>query len=140
MKKIKKQVIKSDLNRVILTETAPYELPLIISNEGFYERVCKFNIIKSDSSCSYLFKVIDRLFINKDEPKLPFSYEIIKNSTESRLLSLLHPASQYRAIEFYKDYSSLILEFCNRSPLSLRSPSNYASSYYIYDKKHISNK
>jgi hypothetical protein len=140
MKKIKKQVIKSDFNRVVLTETAPYELPLIISNEGFYKRINKFNEIKSDNNSTYLFKVIERLFINRDEPKLPFTYEIIKNSTQSRLLSLLHPASQLRVIEFYKDYSSLILEFCSKSPLSLRYPSNYASSYYIYDNKNISNK
>lgn len=129
MTKVKKQVIKSDINRVLLTETTPYELPVIVSNEGFYRRTLEFDKIET----SFIKKVVNRLFIDRDSPKLPFSFEIVKNPTDTRLLSLLHPSSQFRFIEFYKDYSSLILEFCGRSPFSVRYPSKYASTYYLYD-------
>lgn len=35
----KKYIEKSDYTRVLLTETLPYETPIIFSNDGLYERI-----------------------------------------------------------------------------------------------------
>ncbi|WP_193853328.1 hypothetical protein [Enterobacter hormaechei] len=41
-KKKEVRVNKKDFNRVLVTETIPYETPIIVSNDGFYNNVVKY--------------------------------------------------------------------------------------------------
>lgn len=116
----KKNIIKhSDFDRVLITETLPYETPIIFSNDGLYNRIK--NIENSSDFEKQLIKSIvfgDNHLLKYKSTK-PYLYKIRKNSLEYRRLALLHPLSQWKVREFYKDYSKLILYYCNNSPASI---------------------
>lgn len=49
MKKQSKLVKKSDYNRVLLTETSPYEVPAIFSNIGLYNNLKDIDLSEKES-------------------------------------------------------------------------------------------
>lgn len=126
-----KNLIKhSDFDRVLITETLPYETPIIFSNDGLYNRIK--NIENSSDFERKLIKSIvfgDNAQLKYKSTK-PYLYKIRKNALEYRRLALLHPLSQWKIRDFYKDYNKLILHFCNNSPASIRSPKSIASSFF----------
>lgn len=127
MKRTRRRVKKEDYSRVLLTETATYDVPIIFSNLGFYWHLRKYGEKKS------LFpSLIDRLFTTKDlsDYSIPYTYKIRKNSTSYRLVSLIHPRSQLSFVEFYREFDSQILLACQKSEFSLRYPARVGSKYY----------
>jgi len=106
------KIDKNDANRILLTELLPYEVPMLFSNDGFYQIVSGGNI---------------EYFISKLRPLrevygIPFNYEIAKsNDSDTRTLSVIHPFNQYNFVDFYKKYDSIMLHLCSKSPFSLRS-------------------
>jgi Reverse transcriptase (RNA-dependent DNA polymerase) len=121
------KIDKRDYNRVILTETLPYETPLIFSSSGLYEQlICP-------TACSIKSTIISALITGDAHSKnytIPIQYKVRKNSLEFRRLSLMHPRAQWRVKEFYQEYHSLIMHYCKISPASIRSPYKVASSYF----------
>lgn len=130
-----KFIEKSDYTRVLLTETLPYETPIIFSNDGLYERIKRI-----DNFPEFEKKLIKLIVYgekptgnNKNrpiKPTKPYLYKICKNNVNYRRLALLHPTSQYQAKLFYEKYASLILYYCSISPASIRSPKGIASTFY----------
>ncbi|UPT57536.1 antiviral reverse transcriptase Drt3b [Dickeya zeae] len=123
----KNKINKKDFFRVLVTETIPYETPIIYSNDGFYKNCIdvKNNVIEND--------IFDFLIIGMKRKKnytIPYQYKIRKNENEYRKLSILHPISQIEIKDFYKKYSGLICYFCTRSSFSIRSPNKVASTVY----------
>jgi hypothetical protein len=114
-------VEKKDYNRILLTDTLPYELPIYFTNEGLY-RVLNH---KGPTLPPVVLMLLNRGGITK-----PFNYKIKKSKGKSRLLSIIHPSAQIEITELYKNYESLILFLTNKSNFSLRHPANIASSYY----------
>jgi hypothetical protein len=126
--KKKNKVKKTDYLRVLVTETLPYETPIIFSNEGFYNNL-------KDPSSNAVESMLIRAIIKCDLPKqssitTPFSYKIRKNAKEFRRLSLLHPLSQWKMSGFYQKYENILLHFCSRSEITIRSPKKIASTFY----------
>lgn len=121
---------KDDYNRILVTETLPFETPLIFSNDGLYERIK--NIDKADPIHK---KIIESLVFGVGEGRIgytiPYLYKIRKNSQEFRRLALVHPRSQWKAKEFYQKYETLIAYHCSHSAASIRSPHRVASSFYV---------
>lgn len=116
------KIAKEDKTRVILTELLPYEVPMLFSNEGFY------NIVRSNNLHYFTSKIND---IYKIEYALPFNYEIKKNITgDTRLLSVIHPFIQLNFIELFEKYDSLMLHLCSKSPISLRKLNKIAKFYF----------
>lgn len=129
MKK-KNRIKRSDYNRALITETLPFETPIIFSNDGLY------NLVASIDTASGIQKtIIDALVLGEGHPKAinstnPYLYKVRKNSKEFRRLALLHPLSQWRLKCFYQKYEQLILHYCAQSPASIRSPRKVAGSFY----------
>lgn len=132
------KVRKGDYSRVLITETQPYELPLQISNDGFYEIVNKRSASGFDPILGLLIDKI--VFINETKElfketvrsaAVPFSYKINKGADDYRRLSLMHQRSQWRVARFYEEYADLILDYCAESPASIRAPSKIAGSFYV---------
>lgn len=125
------KINKSDYDRVLVTETLPFETPMIFSNDGLYR------LLKSyDESCKIQRLLIDNLVLNEGELKtvnstVPFSYKIRKDETGHRELGLMHPSSQYKVRKFYEKYEHLLLYHCSLSSASIRSPEKISGSYYI---------
>lgn len=123
------RIRKSDYCRVLVTETLPYETPIIFSNDGLYERV-----IGLDSADPLQRELLSALIFNEYKSinsSIPFLYKIRKNSREFRRLALLHPRSQWKIKEFYEKYEHLILHYCAISPASIRAPQKIAGSFFF---------
>lgn len=123
----KLKVKRSDYDRVLITETIPYETPIMFSNDGLYKNVKKIVLTNISSF------IISRLV--KGEGKrnkftIPYTYKIKKNSSEFRALSVIHPCSQWEMREFYMTYEHLICHYSSRSNFSIRAPKSIASTFY----------
>jgi hypothetical protein len=130
MSKIK--INKEDKNRVLLTELLPYEVPIIFSNDGFYQLVTS----KKHKDFFDNVKNLSNATSDKEGRKygIPFNYEVRKTvQGDTRLLSIIHPLNQIDFIDFYNKYDSLILHLCSKSPFSLRRASKVAKFYYSPD-------
>lgn len=104
-----------DLNnkyRVLLTEVLPYELPLMLDNEGFYLNMQNEN----------LQKIFNEAFVGKmKEWTIPFDYSVRKyGGDKSRKLSLMHPFTQLQCADFYVKHDNYMLSLCCNSPFSIR--------------------
>lgn len=129
MKRERVFIKKGDYDRVVVTETLPYETPIIFSNEGFYLRLKLLSNSKDDSIDRSL---LDLLVVErpKENYTVPFFYKVRKNSTEYRRLGILHPSAQWCIRNFYKDNENLIIYYCTQSLASIRSPQKIAGSFY----------
>lgn len=133
------KINKEDKSRVILTELLPYEVPMLFSNEGFY------NIIKSGELPYFESKVKGSKYKDWDEQfTLPFNYDIKKNIVgDTRTLSVIHPFTQKRFINLFENYDSLMLHLCSKSPFSLRKINKIAKFYFspnfVFEEENLIN-
>lgn len=126
----KVKINKDDKARILLTELLPYEVPMLFSNEGFYQIISNGNYFKFFDRISQISKA------GGDGKKygIPFNYDIRKNiEGETRTLSVIHPYCQYYFIELYEKYDSLMLHLCSKSQFSLRRISKVAKFFYSPD-------
>jgi hypothetical protein len=114
---------KTDFERILLTDLIPYELPIFFSNDSFYQRVAEGKLKELDAE-------IQSAFFFYEKYTIPYSYNIIKTQSSTRLLSLMHPTVQLRFPQLYKKYQSLIVSLCNRSSYSIRRPARVATHYF----------
>lgn len=133
MGKIK--IRKEDKTRILLTELLPYEVPMLFSNEGLY------NIILS-GQFDYFYEKIRTGW--QKSYALPFNYDIKKNIIgDTRTLSIIHPFVQFRYIELFQKYDSLMLHLCSKSPFSLRKINKIAKFYYspsfLFEEENLVN-
>lgn len=124
---------KNDFNRVVLMDVLPYELPFILTNEGFYLSLNN-DSKKHDTfiSTNKFFK--DLFFTNNVTETYPLNYKIHKDQNSERTLSLIHPKAQISFINIYKKYHQFIIYLCSKSSYSLRFPSQVA---HAYNKEYI---
>ena len=64
----------------------------------------------------------------------PYVYNSLKNQTDNRNMSLIHPICQIRICDCYYKYSDMILSNTNKSSISIRFPQK-KSDYFF--KKHV---
>ena len=119
---------KSDYTRILVTETVPYETPLIFSNDGLYK------ITKTISDDNPVLKfMFQKLVLAQGRKKyftVPYQYKIRKSLLDYRRLSVIHPISQWEMRVFYETYESLICHYCSPSSFSIRAPQKTASVFY----------
>lgn len=132
---IKGNLRKSDFLRAVLTDTSPYELPIIISNDGFYR-----NLTSRAEASETLRSLIESLVITNDTHyTIPFRFNVSKDSVSRRKLSLIHPASQYSAALFYAKYDTIICYYCSLSNSSIRKPTRVGSTFFFRSSQGESN-
>lgn len=120
---------KRDFSRAILTDSLPYEVPFILTNEGFYKVVKNRKLIEDN-------RIIKEILSgSSDVGTNPLVYKIPKDSESERSLFLVHPSVQINVCKLYKNYNQLITHLCTRSTFSLRYPSKIALAYYSKEKK-----
>jgi len=123
----KLKVKRSDYDRVLITETIPYETPIMFSNDGLYKNVKK--IVLTNIS-SFIIARLVKGEGKRNKFTIPYTYKIKKNSSEFRALSVIHPCSQWEMREFYMTYEHLICHYSSRSNFSIRAPKSIASTFY----------
>ena len=131
----KVKLSRSDLYRTVLTDTTPFEVPIIFSNDGFYR-----NLIDYKSKSPKLQKLIHVLVCKKHKFTIPLRYNIVKDTESIRTLSLIHPHGQLEIAKFYEKYHNLICRYTKRSPYSIRCPEKVGTSFYFKSEGHNENK
>ncbi|MFH2345351.1 antiviral reverse transcriptase Drt3b [Enterobacter cloacae] len=126
----KNRIRRSDYNRVLITETTPFETPIVFSNDGLYDQIATIDGAGHVQSTVIKSLVLHAGISKPPSSTIPYTYKIKKDSKSFRRLALLHPASQWKARIFYEKYEQLIVHYCSISPASIRAPKTVASSFY----------
>jgi hypothetical protein len=120
---------RKDLERALLTDTGPTDVPIVFSNDGFHAN------LRENAASNELKSLIDCLVrSNSERYTVPYRYRIRLSPTTSRQLSLAHPAAQYRACVFYENYAHLIPYFCRHRDVSLRRPTKIGSTFFYTNR------
>lgn len=109
--------------RALLTETLPYELPVIFGNDQFYHLTHRNAAVDVEKLLQRLLRPL------KKSHTIPYCYQIRKDNERFTTLGIIHPLMQREFCEFYEDFQSSILDYCNRSSFSLRRPAALAAVY-----------
>ena len=133
MSKIKYRV--NDQSRVLLADMLPYETPFIFSNVGFFKWYTNYqNGHISKVARSYLEEIALSPAIGQT---IPYHFSINRSGGGQLQLSVIHPRSQVRFINFYRQYDSLITNQCSKSQYSIRFPkSRHAEYIRNHDPNH----
>ena len=132
MRKKKKIPIKYGEERVVLSDTLPYEIPLIFSNRYFYK------FLREKKENEEIFKI---LFPNLENlPTKPFRFRIRHKHDDFRELAIVHPSAQREVMRFYNEFKSLILYYSTISPFSIRKPVRVARYSFFNDILHKQNR
>ena len=133
---------KKDHLRALLTDTAPSDVPIIFSNDGFYINMQRVKVNDEDDLTQKI-KLLTSKIINpscKNTQSNPHKYKIIKNDVSLRTLSLLHPRAQNNIVNFYAEWSESITYLCSLSPISIRAPIKVGNSFYSKSNTSLDNK
>ena len=104
---------QEDIQRVLLTETLPFELPIFFTNQRLYE------FSKRDpASCPLLI----RRLLHGGGRRIPYEYKIQRGDGRQRGLAIMHPACQISFVDFYASWDAYVLNQCAKSAFSLRKP------------------
>ncbi|RZK23075.1 MAG: RNA-directed DNA polymerase, partial [Flavobacterium sp.] len=156
----KKKPIGYSKERVVLSDTLPYELPIIFSNRHFYRFLTNFGVnfiadksniqwnkAYKDQSISAVVKLLFGLeedvlgcsikISDRGHIRIPFKYQITHKENDFRELALPHPKNQLEVISFYEEFKETILYYCNQSSFSIRKPSKIAKFVYSNDALHL---
>jgi hypothetical protein len=118
-------VDRSDFERALLTDTAPSDVPIVFSNDGFHRNLRRRPVSEG------LRQVISAMIQeNRERYTVPYRYRIRLTNIASRQLSLAHPSAQHRSSTFYRDYGHLIPYFCRHREVSLRRPVKVGSTFF----------
>ena len=150
----KKRRLSYPKERCILSDVLPYEVPLIFTNRYFYRFLVDNKVAISEENISWrnrgkvfdvLMCIVFGLPIDM-ENKVKREIKYIKTSSAQflishqngnfRQLSVPHPLSQVKVVEFYERYKEQILYYCSFSPFSIRYPIRVAKSIYYNDDLH----
>lgn len=158
--------INFPIERVVLSDFLPYEVPIIFSNRHFYNFIVKhqvrhdglnFKWIKGDDSLKNLILLLlgleqttatielveNGIVYTKTDishanlPSIAFTFPISHKHKEYRYLSLMHPKSQLLGVDFYRNFKDLITYYSDLSPFSLRAAKKVAGCTYIDSKSLI---
>lgn len=126
---------RSDVYRAVLTDTNPFEVPIIFSNDGFYKNLIDYKLKSPE-----LQNLIDVLVCNSRKFTIPLRYNIVKDSDNIRTLSLIQPYSQVEIAKFYAKFDHLICMYTTRSPYSIRHPNKVGTTFFIKSRDQNINK
>lgn len=109
---------RSDLSkwRALLTDTLPYEVPVIFSNDKLFASMV------SQTSTPKIKDLLDRIRSSKYRYTIAYAYQISKNALNTTSLGVIHPNHQLAICGFYNLYRQTLLDQCNRSEMTLRRP------------------
>lgn len=152
--------INFPIERAVLSDFSPFEVPITFSNRHFYHFLVEHHIKhdgknfswkRKNASLNQLILLLLGLeqttqlrfyqnnsleYVKTDIghgklPSIPFTFPISHKHNEFRYLSVIHPKAQILAVDFYDKYKDLITYYSDLSPLSLRSAKRVAGCTYI---------
>lgn len=133
----KGNIHRSDYLRAIVTDTLPGDVPIIVSNDGFYK-----NLKLHSAGASHPDEFVRRLLLPSKAIRytVPYRYSISRPDNSPRILSLMHPASQLAVAEFYRQYDHLVCYYSRKSKASIRSPEKVGSLFFVRGTRSDANR
>ena len=147
MKMTRSTFVKTNKFLPLLTDTLPYETPILFSNRGFYANLSTYynkyynDIIRKKAKgepieqpktieaffydCFFapqLTQLRDAIFGLKPKVFIPYRYKVAKAPQKQRTISLIHPISQIQICDLYNKYEQEILYYTSNTNVSLRHP------------------
>ncbi len=143
---------KKNIEKVLLFDVLPYEIPLSFSNRHFYDLIIRLKVhfdekgeIAYDQNSSMVKELSEKVFnadLNKTENivsailsillngeqknngdiTIPYLYRIVHKDIDYRELAIVHPRNQLKVMGYIDKYKHLITHFCSLSPFSIRRP------------------
>lgn len=159
--------INFPLERAVLSDFLPFEVPITFSNRHFYRFIVEIKLKFSDGGFSWLelnrqtntlvlmllglpletdLKKFDKgtkkfvaveEFTKKLEITRPFSFSINHKKDEFRYLSLIHPKAQLLAVSFYREFKDLLTYYSGISEFTLRAPHRVAGCTFVDSRSLI---
>lgn len=155
--------INFPVERAVLSDFLPFEVPITFSNRHFYNFLLEHEIKHDGQNFSWRKKgeALNKLILlmlglkqtttlteYKNEnlvyvktsigfgslPSISFTFPISHKHNEFRHLSVIHPKGQILAVDFYDKYKDLLTYYSDLSPLSLRAAKRVAGCTYIDSK------
>ena len=155
--------INFPVERAVLSDFLPFEVPITFSNRHFYNFLLEHEIKHDGQNFSWRNKgeALNKLILlmlglkqtttlteYKNEnlvyvktsigfgslPSISFTFPISHKHNEFRHLSVIHPKGQILAVDFYDKYKDLLTYYSDLSPLSLRAAKRVAGCTYIDSK------
>jgi len=152
--------INFPVERAVLSDVLPYEVPITFSNRAYYNFLCDHSVKFSDSKIFWrrkdevldnlvkilvgadLSKSVKHVLINGENTSvlelekheihtIPFVFSTTHKQDQLRQLSLMHPKAQLLIVDFYHRYKDLIIHYASQSEFSLRAPKRVAGCKYI---------
>ncbi len=130
-KKRKSIKIAKFKERAILGDILPYEIPLLFSNDNFYNYLIKRKDIDGEPDI-----IKDILDIWDKDYTIPLNFKISHKENSFRKLSIIHPGIQIKIIDFYDKYKNLIIYYSNISKFSIRKPIKISHIEFYNDTIH----
>lgn len=156
---MKSSLVKINKFIPLLTDTLPYEIPVLFSNRGFYATIKKSydtyynktiskkasgNEIEIELKIEDFFKtefINDHKIVSLKEllcqtfknDTIPYDYWITQSNEKRRKISLIHPFAQLKICDFYSKYENQIIYNTTISDVSLRHPFKVTSKTF---RKH----
>ncbi|MCV4267285.1 antiviral reverse transcriptase Drt3b [Pseudomonas capsici] len=158
--------INFPVERVVLSDVLPYEVPIVFSNRYFYRFLCEHSIKLSNHKLTWdhhseiidnLVKMLFGIELSKvvrydcstgvkrsvldleraEVPSVPHVFSTSHKRDQLRQLSLMHPKGQVLVVDFYDEFKDLMIYYCGLSSFSLRSPRRIAGCTYIDIRSQI---
>ncbi len=104
--------------RALLTDTLPYEVPVIFSNDKLYASL----VAKETALSAKARSIIQRIQNISASVTKPYSYSIVKDGSRYTTLGIIHPSTQIIIASFYEAFSASLLSSCDNGEVSLRRP------------------
>ncbi|MEW4457300.1 antiviral reverse transcriptase Drt3b [Roseibium algicola] len=123
--------------RAVLTETLPYEVPTIFSNEFMFASELVLENLP-DKLRHVLSNSDYRRPLKKDAYTVPLNFSCRKGASSKHTLSIVHPLKQCDFADFLYEYSTTLVEQCNKSPASLRAPAEVVPFLTTNDAERLS--
>src|SRR3546814_10283528 len=95
-------VSRSLLARSLLTDTLPYEVPVIFSND-------KLHATLSATMPDQVARLWEKMRSGRKDSTLPYNYDIAKDNNRTTTRSIIHPRIQEEMAVFYEDHNSRLL-------------------------------
>lgn len=110
--------------RALLTDTLPYEVPVIFSND-------RLHVGLSAARPESMQAAIGRMTSPQQRPHytVPYCYGITKDRERRTTLSIVHPVLQIDMARFYELHAAGMLSHCSRGEFSIRKPMALASPF-----------
>lgn len=118
----------SDYLRTLVTDTLPGDVPIVVSNDGFYQNMKPYSNAR-DHPDEFVRCLLSPSKSNRYT--IPYRYSISRPGNTPRILSLMHPVSQLAVTDFYRQNDHLICYYARKSKASIRSPSKIGSLFFV---------